>query len=76
MLKKQFMKEQNTFNKIINLNFLNIKILIEKEIVSFLKTFSLTDLKFLNKNIANVLYFNSIAYDTNVLKSIDIKIAF
>lgn len=76
MLNKHFIRKQNIFNKIIDLNLLNIKSLIEKEIVAFIRIFSLTDLKILNKNIANVLYFNSIAHDTNILKSIDIKIVF
>ena len=76
MLRKHFVTKQDVFNKVIDLNLLNIKTLIEKEIVAFIKVFSLTDLKILNKNIANVLYLNSIAYDTNILKSVDIKIIF
>lgn len=75
-LKKHLTQEQNSFNKIIDLNLVKIKILIEKEILSFLKTFSLIDLKFLNKNIAKALYANSIAYDINILKSIQLKIIF
>ena len=75
-LKNSFIKKQNSFNQIVNLNLISIKILIEKEILLFFKIFSLIDLKFLDKNVASVLYFNSIAYDTNVLKLVPIKIVF
>lgn len=75
-LKKSLATKQNILNKNIDLNLIKIKTLIEKEMLVFFKTFSLIDLKFLNKNIARVLYFNSIAYDTNILKSIQLKIVF
>ena len=75
-LKKHLTQEQNSFNKIIDWNLIKIKILIEKEILSFLKTFALTDLKLLNKKLAKALYANSMAYDINILKSIQLKIVF
>ena len=73
-LKRKFLKKQNMFDSVVDLNLIKIKILIENEISLFFKSQLLMDLNLLNKNIANVLYFNLSSYDINVLESINIKL--
>ena len=75
-LKNHLSKKNNFFDEIINLKLSKIKILIEKEMSLFFETFVLKNSRLLNKNIANVLYFNLILYDINVLKAISTKVIF
>ena len=75
-LKEKFLEKQNIFDSAVDLNLKKIKILVEKEVFLFFKSHPSIDLNLLNKNIVNVLYFNLSSYDTNVLDSINIKLAF
>lgn len=75
-LQNSFDSKQKSLNKTLENNFINIKIMLEKEISSSFTELNSFDLKLADKKIANALYQNVIYYDTNVLESIPIKPSF
>ena len=72
-LRKQLDNKQYVFSTFVENSLTKIKILIESEIsLAFKKTFFI-NLTESNKKVSNALYFNLVFYDSNVLKSIQVK---
>ena len=73
-LQSKFILKQNFMNRVLKQNFIKIKLLLENEIsLFFIESNHSFDFNLVNIKMAQVLYYNTLYYDLNILESISLK---
>ena len=73
-LKNKFIKKQSSVKKIIQQNFVELSITLEKEFSHFLTMSSTPNLSIINTKLALVLYRSILYYDTTILNLIPLRL--
>lgn len=69
----KFINKQNDFNKLFLKNFMDVKHMLNLNILNYIFKMISFDLTATDKKIITFLYFNLLHYDLNILKTVLLK---
>jgi len=73
VMETKFNSKQVLLNQTLEIFFVRVRGLLEKDISKFFSTKELFDLHSINTKVSTALYYNIIYYDVNVLNSVSLK---